>query len=73
MHDSIHLIIYNSMYVSYKTIQMSNIYKGDSHRVKHWLSSHHELKSLPKFRVEVVGSDQDAMTRQIAEAVRIDL
>ena len=45
----------------------------DSHMVKHWLSSHRELNSPPKFRVEVVGSYQDAMTRQIAEAVRIDL
>ena len=47
--------------------------KEDSHRIKHWLSSHQELKSPPKFRVEVVASYRDAMTRQIAEAVRIDL
>ena len=47
--------------------------KEDSHMIKHWLSSHQELSSPPKFRVEVVGSYQDAMTRQIAEAVRIDL
>ena len=41
--------------------------------IKHWLSSHQELSSPPKFRVEVVASYQDAMTRQIAEAVSIDL
>ena len=40
--------------------------------VKLWLSSHQELSSPPKFRVEVVGSYQDAMTRQIAKAVRIE-
>ena len=47
--------------------------KDDSHVVKHWLSSHQELNSPPKFRIKVIGKFQDAMTRQIAEAVRIDL
>ena len=45
--------------------------KEDSHVIKHWLSNHQELKSPPKFRIEVVGSFQDAVTRQIAEAVRM--
>jgi hypothetical protein len=45
--------------------------KEDSHVIKHWLSSHQELKSPLRFRIYVVGSFQDAMTRQIAEAVRI--
>ena len=47
--------------------------KDDSHVIKHWLSSHQELNSPPKFRIKVIGKYQDAMTRQIAEAVRIDL
>ena len=47
--------------------------KDDSHVVKHWLSSHQELNSPPKFRIKVIGKYQDAMTRQIAEAVIIDL
>ena len=50
------------------------VYVGESTRsIKHWLSNHQELKSPPKFRIEVVGSFQDAMNLQIAEAVRIDL
>ena len=32
-----------------------------------------ELTSLPKFKIKVVGSYQDAMTRQISEAVWIEL
>ena len=35
--------------------------KEDSHVIKHWLSSHQELKSPPRFKIEVLGSFQDAM------------
>ena len=47
--------------------------KEDSHILKHWLSSHPEESEPPNFRIEVVGSFQDALTRQVAEAVRIEL
>ena len=47
--------------------------KDDSHVVKHWLSSHQDLNSPQKFRIKVIGKFQDAMTRQINEAVRIYL
>ena len=45
----------------------------DSHMIKHWLSSHQELKSPPKFKIKVVGRFQDSFTRQVSEAVRIEL
>ena len=41
--------------------------------VKHWLSSHAELLEPPKFRMKVVSSFKDALTRQLSESVRIDL
>ena len=47
--------------------------KEDSHILKHWLTSHPEQSNPPDFRIEVVGSFQDALTRQVAEAVRIEL
>ena len=36
--------------------------KDDSHVINHWLSSHQELNSTPKFKIKVVGKYQDAMT-----------
>ena len=47
--------------------------KEDSHILKHWLTSHPEDPNPPAFRIEVVGSFNDALTRQVAEAVRIEL
>ena len=47
--------------------------KEESHMVKHWQSSHPELETMPKFRIEVIQSFQDAMSRQLSEAVRIEL
>ena len=41
--------------------------------IKHWLSSHQELNSPPKFKIKVVGRFQDSFTRQVSEAVRIEL
>ena len=37
----------------------------DSHMIKHWLTSHQELKSPPKFKIKVVGKFQDSFTRQV--------
>ena len=45
----------------------------ESHMIKHWLSSHAELLLPPKFRMKVVGSFKDALSRQLSESVRIDL
>ena len=47
--------------------------KEDSHMVKHWLTSHSDLQEPPMFRFRVIRSFKDAMTRQISEAVRIEL
>ena len=44
----------------------------DSHQIKHWVTDHPELDSPPKFRYKVVSSFQDALTRQVAESVRIE-
>ena len=43
---------------------------GDSHILKHWLT-HHGGQGTPKFRIEVIKYCQDALTRQVGEAVRI--
>ena len=45
----------------------------DSHLVKHWRISHPELPTPPQFSIQVVGSYRDALSRQVGEAVRIDL
>ena len=47
--------------------------KEESHMVKHWQATHPELESMPKFKIEVIQSFQDAMSRQLSEAVRIEL
>ena len=47
--------------------------KDDSHMMKHWLTSHADLDAPPAFRFRLVRSFPDALTRQISEAVRIDL
>ena len=43
----------------------------DSHQVKHWLIDHKDMASPPKFKFKLVGSYQDPLTRQLAEAARI--
>ena len=45
---------------------------SDSHMVKHWLSDHAEEETRPDFKFKVVATFKDALTRQIAESVRID-
>ena len=45
----------------------------DSHQVKHWLTSHEELLAPPPFKFKIVKTFQDPLTRQLAEAVRIEL
>ena len=45
----------------------------ESHQVKHWLTDHPNLMSPPTFKFSIIQSFQDHMTRQLAEAVRIEL
>ena len=45
----------------------------DSHQVKHWLTDHQELLAPPKFNFKIIQTFQDPLSRQLAEAVRIDL
>ena len=45
----------------------------DSHQVKHWLLHHQELQCPPAFRYKMISSFTDPMTRQLSEAVRIEL
>ena len=44
-----------------------------SHQIKHWLTDHKDLTTPPAFRYKLIQSFQDPMSRQLAEAVRIDL
>jgi hypothetical protein len=45
----------------------------DSHMIKHWSEHHGGSGDVPKFHFKLIGSFQDALTRQVSEAVRIDL
>ena len=45
----------------------------DSHQIKHWLSDHQDLLAPPKFMFKIIKTFQDPLSRQLAEAVRIDL
>ena len=47
--------------------------KEDSHMVKHWQEHHGDQDQHPAFHFKIIGSFQDALTRQVSEAVRIDL
>ena len=45
----------------------------DSHQVKHWVLDHPDLLAPLRFKIEIVRSFQDPLSRQLSEAVRIDL
>jgi hypothetical protein len=45
----------------------------ESHQIKHWVLDHPELDAPPKFKFKVVSSFRYALTRQLSEAVRIEL
>ena len=45
----------------------------DSHIIKHRKVSHPELQEPPQFHIKVVGSFRDTLSRQLSEAIRIDL
>ena len=40
---------------------------------EHWATSHRDVLEPIKFKLKVVASFQDSLTRQISESVRIDL
>ena len=44
----------------------------DSHQVKHWLTEHPELGAPPRFKIKIISSFGDPLTRQLAESVRIE-
>ena len=46
--------------------------KGDSHLVKHWVVQHLDEETIPEFRFKLIASYRDALSRQVAESVRID-
>ena len=45
----------------------------ESHQIKHWLTDHQDLMTPPTFKFRIIQTFQDPMTRQLAEAVRIEL
>ena len=47
--------------------------KEDSHRMKHWVLDHPNLPDPPKFKMKIVSSYRDPLTRQVGEAVRIEM
>ena len=47
--------------------------KEESHQVKHWLTEHRELQEPPPFKYRLVRTFKDPMSRQLSEAVRIEL
>ena len=38
----------------------------DSHMVKHWATSHPEMETAPNFKIKIIVSFQDSLTRQIS-------
>ena len=44
----------------------------DSHQWKHWTTEHPDLGGDPQFRLKIVKVFSDPLTRQLAEAVRIE-
>ena len=45
----------------------------ENHQIKHWVLDHPELDAPPKFKFKVASSFRDTLTRQLSEAVRIEL
>ena len=46
--------------------------REDSHMVKHWVVQHPDEETITEFRFKLVASYRDALSRQVAESVRID-
>ena len=47
--------------------------KEDSHRMKHWVMDHPDLPDPPRFKMKIISSYRDPLTRQVSEAVRIEM
>ena len=47
--------------------------KEDSHQIKHWLLDHGDLQEPPEFKFRLIRSFKDPMSRQLSEAVKIEL
>ena len=47
--------------------------KVESHMLKHWETDHSDDKGLPNFKIRIVRTCQDALSRQVGESVRIVL
>ena len=47
--------------------------KLESHMLKHWHTDHAQETGQPKFKIRIVKTCTDALSRQISESVRIDL
>ena len=45
----------------------------ESHQIKHWVLDHPDVDAPPKFRSKMMSSFSDALTRQLSEAVRIEM
>ena len=46
-------------------------FSGGSHQVKHWMTTHPEDDQCPPFKIKVIGSYKDCLTRQVSEALKI--
>ena len=44
----------------------------DSHQIKHWILDHPDMSTPPKFKFKIIQSFMDPLSRQLAEAVRIE-
>ena len=45
----------------------------DSHQIKHWILDHQELLAPPRFNFKIIKTFQDPLSRQLSEAIRIEL
>ena len=45
----------------------------DSHQIKHWLCDHPDLLAPPKFKFSIIRSFNDPLSRQLSEALKIEL
>jgi hypothetical protein len=46
-------------------------FSGGSHLVKHWMTTHPKDDQCPPFRIKVIGTYKDCLTRQVSEALKI--
>ena len=44
----------------------------ESHQIKHWQLDHPDLDEPPKFRIKIISTFKDPLTRQVAESIRIE-